>query len=101
MAQVVWTGPATRDVQEIAEYIALDSPPAAANVVARIERRVSSLKRFPELGSFVPENPESSVRQLVEPPCRIFYETRGNKIYILHVLRFERLLRLSRLQDDA
>ncbi|MBV9242753.1 MAG: type II toxin-antitoxin system RelE/ParE family toxin [Acidobacteria bacterium] len=101
MAQVIWTGPACRDVQEIAEYISLDSPEAAKDVVSRIERHVSRLKTFPNIGSFVPENPEASVRQLVEPPCRIFYRVERGKVHILHVLRFERLLRLSRLDNDG
>lgn len=100
MAQIIWTGPALRDLQEIAEYIALDNLEAAKSVVAKIERRVTRLARFPRTGSSIPELEGSRNRQLVEPPCRVFYQIRGDEVYILHVLRFERLLRPLSLDTD-
>jgi hypothetical protein len=33
----------------------------------------------------------------VEPPCRVFYRYDGHKVFILHVMRSERLLRKGRL----
>lgn len=99
MARVIWTGSAQRDLQEIAEYISLDNPDAARRVVARIERHVAKLNRFPELGPVVPDV-IGSIRQIVEAPCRVFYKIDGKTVYIMHVLRFERLLRLSRLEDQ-
>jgi len=38
----------------------------------------------------------SSIRQPVEPPCRIFYKTKGDTVFIIHVMRSERILRASR-----
>ncbi len=99
MAKIIWTGPATNDVREIVEYIALENPVAARSLAQRIEHHVVQLERYPYSGSYVPEMAESGIRQLIEPPCRIFYRVDRKTVYILHVLRFERLLRLGRLQE--
>lgn len=58
---------------------------------------VEQLARHPESGSRVPELGRSRYRQIVEPPCRIFYRYDGKRVFILHVVRSERLLRRSRL----
>jgi toxin ParE1/3/4 len=100
MAEIVWTGPASLDVREIVEYIALHDAEAAHRIAVRIERHVQQLERHPLGGSFVPEMPSSSLKQLVEPPCRIFYRFEHDKVYILHVLRSEQLLRRSRFEAD-
>ena len=97
MAQVIWTEGAILDLREIAEYIAFDNHEAAADVVMRIESHIDKLSVFPYLGPVIPETPSSSARQVVEPPCRIFYQVIGERVYILHVLRFERLFRQSML----
>jgi len=36
MAQIIWTEPALSDLDVIAEYIALDKPSAAINLVQRV-----------------------------------------------------------------
>lgn len=99
MAEVIWTGPAYRDLLEIAEYIAIDNRDAADSVLRRIMQHVDQLEMHPASGSFVPEMIGSSIRQLVEPPCRIFYRVAERTVYILHVLRFGRLLRVGTLQE--
>ncbi len=100
MAEIVWTGPASLDVREIIEYIALDNPEAAYKLAVKIERHVQQLEAHPLSGSFVPEIHSSSLRQVIEPPCRIFYRVEHDKVYILHVLRSERLIRQSRFEVD-
>ena len=100
MAEIIWTGPASLDVREIVEYIALYNPEAAFKLAVRIERHVRQLEVHPLSGSFVPEMPSSSLKQLVESPCRIFYRFEHDKVLILHVLRSEQLLRRSRFEAD-
>lgn len=100
MAQIVWTDPARDELAEIYEYIALDNPDAAERVVARILRHVKQLAEHPKSGSVPPELPRTSeYRQIVEPPCRIFYKVGKDTIFIVHVMRSERLLRPSHLED--
>ena len=100
MAKIVWTNRAIADLDEISEYIALDNIEAAFRVAERVVAHVVHLSKHPLIGSFVPETADESLRQIVEPPVRIFYEFDRETVYILHILRFERLLRLSHLKDD-
>jgi toxin ParE1/3/4 len=93
MAQIVWTVPALADLEAIAEYIALDKPTAARDLVNRVVAHIEQLAAHPASGSKVLELPRSRYRQIVEPPCRIFYRVDGKTVYVLHVLRAERLLR--------
>jgi toxin ParE1/3/4 len=93
MAEVSWTEPALTELETIAETIALDKPEAARRLVQRIFSSVERLKRFPKLGSRVPEMPKSVYRQLVVGPCRIFYRQKEGRIFIVFVMRGERFFR--------
>lgn len=97
MAEVVWSEPAIADLEAIADYIALENRVAASELLRRVVSHVEQLARHPESGSRVPELGRSRYRQIVEPPCRIFYRYDGKRVFILHVMRSERLLRRSRL----
>jgi toxin ParE1/3/4 len=97
MAEIVWSEPALRDLEAIAEYIALENPAAASEVIKRIFGHVEQLADHPQSGSRPPELGRSRYRQIVEPPFRIFYRHDGNKVFILHVMRSERILRKQQL----
>jgi addiction module RelE/StbE family toxin len=101
MAQIVWTEPALSDLDAIADYIAIENPQAAAALVRRIIGHVEQLADHPESGSRPQELKRSRYRQIVEPPCRVFYRYDGHKVFILHVMRSERLLRKTRLTSRA
>ena len=77
MARLKWTGRAIADLNDIADYIALDNPDAARRVARRIYRHVKQLVKHPYSGSVPDELEDTKYRQIVEPPCRIFYEVRG------------------------
>jgi toxin ParE1/3/4 len=97
MAEVIWTEPALSDLDAIADYIALENAAAASELVRRVFEHVDQLTVHPESGSKPLELKRSRYRQIVEPPCRIFYRYDGKNVYILHVMRSERLLRKNRL----
>jgi len=97
MAEVIGTEPALQDLDAIADYIALDKPEAARQLVQRVFRHVEQLAKHPESGSRPPELRKSRYRQIVEPPCRVFYRQEGKRVFILHVMRGEMQLRKSRL----
>lgn len=99
MVDIIWLDPATDDLEEIIEYIAFDDPDAASRVVARILKHVRQLTKHPLSGSVPPELEDARYRQIVELPCRIFYRFEGKAVYIVHVLRSERLLRMSRIES--
>ena len=97
MAQIVWTEPALNDLDAIADYIAFESPTAAAELVGQVFAHVEQLEAHPENGSKPPELGRSRYRQIVEPPCRVFYRFDGERVFVLDVMRAERLLRHGRL----
>ena len=97
MAEVVWSEPALADLDAVADYIALENPVAAAELVKRIFGHVEQLSDHPDSGSRPQELGRSRYRHIVEPSCRVFYRHDGNKVFILHVMRSERLLRKGRL----
>lgn len=97
MAEIIWTEPALADLDAIADYIALDKPDAASALVKRVFEHVEYLQSYPESGSRPPELKRSRYRQIVEPPCRVFYRYDGERVYILYVMRSELLLRPTRI----
>ena len=99
MARLIWAAPALADLDEIAEYIALDDRPAAARYVRRAFDTVDRLKQFPDSGRRLAELPDSRYREVVVPPCRVFYRTEGNSVFVLYVMRSERLLHSHLLES--
>lgn len=97
MARLIWTEPALQDLDAIADYIALDKPDAARKFVGRVFAKVEKLRKFPRIGSVPLEVSDLPYRQLIVPPCRIFYRIEGKRVYIVHVMRSEQLLRLEKL----
>lgn len=97
MAEIVWTDPALTDLDAIADYIALENPAAASALVQRVLAHIEQLADHPDSGSRPQELRKSRYRQIVEPPCRVFYRHDGHKVFILHVMRTERLLRKGKL----
>lgn len=99
MAEIIWAEPALNDLDAIADYIALDNPEAARRLVQKIFEHIDQLERHPRLGSRPQELEGWRYRQIVEPPCRIFYREDGERIVILHVMRSERPLKTKLLRD--
>lgn len=93
MAEIIWTEPALDQLDDIAEFIALDNWSAASALVVRVFETVDRLARFPDSGREPPELPGSVYREVVCSPCRIFYRLDAERVLILHVMREERQLR--------
>lgn len=93
MARLIWTEPALCDLDAIAEYIALDNTEVARQYVQKVFAAVKRLERFPKSGSIPPEIPHLPYRQVVVPPCRIFYRCKTEYVFVIFVMRAEQLLR--------
>lgn len=93
MAKVVWSEPALSDLDAIADYIALDNPRAARELVQRVFAHVVQLAAHPMSGSKPPELRGWRYRQIIEPPRRVFYREEHGRVLILYVMRSERRLR--------
>lgn len=101
MAEVIWTEPALSDLDAIADYIALDHPTAAKLLVQNVFRQVDPLTEHPKSGSKPAELKGWRYRQIVEPPCRVFYRHERSQVFILHVMRGEQQLKRRLLTARA
>lgn len=92
MAEVIWSEPALQDLDKIADYIALDNPPAANELVQKVFDRVDLLETFPEMCPVPHDLPGSRYRHLIVGPLRIFHRVQDSTVYIVYVMRAERQL---------
>jgi plasmid stabilization system protein ParE len=93
MAKIIWADPAVQELDAIVDYIALDKPEAAHQLVRQVLTAVERLRRFPRIGSLPVELRGLPYRQLVVPPCRVFYRIENKVVYIVHIVRGEQLVR--------
>lgn len=93
MAEIIWTKPTLEQLNDIAEYIALDNAQAARSVVKNVFDKVDRLNNFPLSGCVLPELPNSIYREIIVNPCRIFYRIQNNTVYIIHIMRDTQQLR--------
>ncbi|CAO1665054.1 MAG: type II toxin-antitoxin system RelE/ParE family toxin [Gammaproteobacteria bacterium] len=100
MAEVIWTEPALQELNAIAEYIALDNPGAASRLLEEIFDKIERLEDFPQSGRMPAELPNSVYREVVVPPCRIFYREDEMRVLVLYVMREERQLRAYMLGNS-
>jgi toxin ParE1/3/4 len=82
--RIVWTEPASRDIEDIGDYIAKDNPAAARRVVRAIEAAVRRLARFPHSGR---PGYRAGTRELVVPrtPYIVPYRVGPRAVEILAV----------------
>jgi len=73
MARLIWSPKSLRQIDEIAEYIAVDSPRQAKRVVQRILDEAERLATFPGSGAVVPEFSDGTVRETFVFRFRILY----------------------------
>lgn len=99
MAEIIWTEPALYDLNEIAEYIALDKIDSAKRFVQKVFSKTERLENLPESGRIPPELSSNRYREIIVGPCRIFYRYEKDVVYILYVMRSERQLRKFLIDD--
>ena len=97
MAEIVWTEPALAELDAIADYMALENPDAARQLVQKVFAHVEQLAEHPDSGSEPPELRGWRCRQLIEPTCRVFYRHEDDRVFVLYVMRAERKVRPGRL----
>jgi toxin ParE1/3/4 len=99
MARIIWTEPALQELDEIADYISLDNPTTAKSLVREAFKRVDYIAEHPKSGNLVDEFEASVYRETILPPCRIFFRTDDDIVYITHVIREEQLLHIDILKS--
>jgi toxin ParE1/3/4 len=103
VAEIVWSESALLDLNEIAEYIALDKPNAAKKLVKNVFSAVGRLEEHPESGRYPPELSDRRYKEVIVGPCRVFHriDSEKGKVFILYVMRGDRALRKFILNDRS
>jgi len=91
VTKLVWSPQSLRDLENIRDYVAADSPRYAALVVGRIIQGVERLTGFPESGRVVPERNDPQIREVIVRPYRVVYRLRPGVVEIATVFRASRM----------
>mgnify|MGYP000873504275 FL=1 len=87
---VLLTNGATKDLEELYEYITLHDVPGKADyVLTEIENAFSSLSESPDRGVYPKELLSLGIREFREiffKPYRIIYSIRANNVYIMLIV---------------
>ena len=92
---LIWTKPAVADLQNIQDYIALDSEFYSARFIQRLIDATSKLEQFPTSGRIVPEYPEEPLREIIFQDYRIIY-----RVIESHTIEFVTVIHGSRKMTD-
>jgi toxin ParE1/3/4 len=87
--KVVWAAVAEIDLRLIIDYMAVDSPGNALQILKKIRQKASSLYAFPERGRIVPELQGQGIhiyRELIVAPWRIIYRISDVTVFVLLVI---------------
>jgi toxin ParE1/3/4 len=82
-----WTPVAIRDLESLRDFIALDKPAAAGDMVDVIPEAVESLRRYPELGR---RGRAPGTRELVVKPFIVAYRVANDAIELLAIIHSAR-----------
>ncbi len=87
--EVRWSETSEKDLINIMEYLAQDSPSLAYEKFKEMKGKASCLHSFPYRGSIVPELQDQGIiqyRELVMAPWRIICRISKKSVYVLSVL---------------
>ena len=94
MVKIKWTNHALEELDDIANYISIDSPKYAQILVKQIYEMVSHLKQYPKLGRKVPEYGDPELREILYNTYRIIYLIKKEHLEIISIIHGSRKLTL-------
>ena len=89
---------AKRDIQDIWDYIAEDSPRTAEEFIGKLEEKIGSLSSFPQRNPLIPEASllhTQLYRHLIYQKYRIVYRIDQQTVLILRVIHGAKLLDIA------
>ncbi len=95
-----WSNQASRDLDAIFDYIAVDNPDAALRWVRRLQARAEAAVLAPLAGRVVPELSRGDVREVFLRSYRIVYRVLEDELFVLTVFEGHRLLPEGVAPDD-
>ena len=84
--RVVWAQRALEAVDEIAEYVATDSPAVAARLVDAFLQTAATLDTLTERGRTVPDVHDPAIREIFVYDFRLIYRAQPRVVEILTVV---------------
>jgi toxin ParE1/3/4 len=87
--QVKWAVVAQSDLKQIIDYIALERPANALQIIGKIKQKASGLYTLPDRGRIIPELKEQGIhiyREIIVPPWRIIYRISDTTVFVLSVI---------------
>lgn len=85
MGKIHWSITAQRNLEDIGNYIAQDSPFYAIDFVERILQCTEKAGDFPNSGRAVPEFKRKDIREMIFHNYRIVYMVKKDHIYVAAV----------------
>ena len=86
---VEWAQPASKDLENIIDYISQDNVDTAITIFEKIKSKCNTLNQFPDKGRIVPELKAYGIlsyRELIISPWRVIYRTSDQKVHVLAVI---------------
>lgn len=91
--KIIWSHKSIKNLEEIAEYISINSPLYAPVFIQKIINSVERLKEFPKSGRIVPEFNNKNIREVIFHNYRIVYRIRNNYVEIVLVTHGAKLIK--------
>jgi toxin ParE1/3/4 len=88
--RIVWSQSARNDLDSIYHYLRRGSPRYAKRFLLKAREAAQSLKQFPDRGRFIPEYPESPVREIFVDSYRMMYRAVSDTIEIVGIIHISR-----------
>ena len=92
MVKLIWSPRAASDLEDICNFIALDSEYHAKAFAQRIVKLIKSITDFPKAGRIVPEYQLDDLRERILQDYRIVYRIKKDKVEIVTIVHGARIL---------
>ncbi len=83
---VIWSNIATKDLENIVEYIYQDSPTYALAFYSEVKSKAKILIGFPLRGRVVPELQDPNIREIFVHRYRLIYKIEEDNISIVTIV---------------
>lgn len=87
--KVIWANVAEKDLKNLIEYVAEESPQNALKRLTEIRQNASGLYTLPERGRVAPELEDQGIplyRERIIAPWRLIFRISGQEIFVLSVI---------------
>ena len=91
---------ASRDLEEIADYIAIDNPRRAASFVNELTAKAAAIGLHPYTGPLLRLRVTNGIRQRTHGNYSILYRVETRRVLILHILHAARNIQAILTVED-